>query len=120
MRALTGGSRIEEDLDDEGDWLMDFSGNYDGVDDENVDYDEVIAKTARMDANGSAKVALVAIDRSIGAWRALQISLPEKSDTVKPILIDLDGLRRSIESRFPRARDFIRPGLDESLSEFVS
>lgn len=120
MRALTGNNHAGDDVDDDEDDLsMDFLG-YDEIDDEDVDYDEVIAKTDRMDMNGSAKVALVAIDRSIGAWRVLQFSLPEKSDTIKPILIALDGLRRGVETRFPRARDFIRPGLDESLSDFVS
>jgi len=120
MRALSSSSHSEEDLDDEDDLSMDFLGNFDEADDEDIDYDEIIAKTDRMDSNGSAKVALVAIDRSIGAWRVLQFSLPEKSDTIKPILLELDGLRRGIETRFPRARDFIRPGLDESLSDFVS
>jgi len=34
--------------------------------------------------------------------------------------MELDRLRRLTETRFPRARDFIRPGLDEVLSDFVS
>ena len=119
VRALSGGSALSED-DDEADLSMDFLSGFDEVDDEDVDYDEVIARTARMDANGSAKVALIAIDRSIGAWRALQISLPEKSDTIKPMLIELDGVRSLAEARFPHARDFIRPGLDEALTDYVS
>ena len=83
-----------------------------------MDYDKVLAKTERMDANGSAKIALVAMDRSIAAWRALQISLPEKSETIKPMLVELSGLRSAVEERFPRARDFIRPGFDESFYRF--
>jgi len=79
-----------------------------------------MARTSVIDANGSAKIALVAIDRSMAAWSALQISLPEKSSAIKPMLIELEGLRRGIETRFPRARSFIRPGFDENLSEFVS
>jgi len=120
MRALTGGSGDDEDLVDEDDLSMDFLADYETADDEDVDYDEVMARTARMDANGSAKVALVAMDRSIAAWRSLQISLPEKSETIKPMLIELSGLRGSVEARFPRARDFIRPGLDEAFTDFVS
>ena len=119
MRAQSGGSQIDEDLDDEDDLPIDFL-NFENEDDEDVDYDEVIAQTARMDANGSAKVALVAIDRSLAAWRALQLSLPEKSETIKPMLIDLDALRSAVEARFPRARDFIRPGLDEAQTDFVN
>ncbi len=121
MRALSGSNRIdEEDLDDEDEVLsFDFTSPSE-EDDENVDYDAVIARASRMDSNGSAKIALVAMDRSAGAWRALQISLPEKAETIKPMLIELERLRRSTEARFPRARDFIRPGFDENLSEFVS
>jgi hypothetical protein len=120
LRALSGGNRVDEDLDDEDDLSMDFLADYDTADDEDVDYDEVMARSARMDANGSAKVALAAMDRSIAAWRSLQISLPEKSETIKPMLIELSGLRASVEGRFPRARDFIRPGLDEAFTNFVS
>ena len=122
MRALSGASQISEDPGDQedDDLSMDFLAGFDEVDDEDVDYDEVLAKTERMDANGSAKVALVAMDRSIAAWRALRISLPEKSETIKPLLIELSGLRAAVEGRFPRARDFIRPGFDENLSDSVS
>jgi hypothetical protein len=121
MRALSGGIEADEDedlIDD--DLSMDFLTDYEAADDEEVDYDEITARTERMDANGSAKVALVALDRSIAAWRSLQISLPDKSETIKPMLVELSGLRVSVESRFPRARDFIRPGLDEALTDFVS
>src|SRR5687768_10887527 len=89
-------------------------------DDEDVDYDAVLERSAEMDSHGSAKVALVAIARSTAAWRSLQISLPEKSDTIQPFLVELDQLRRSLEARFPRVHEFIRPGFDELISEFVS
>jgi hypothetical protein len=122
MRALSGGIEADEDEDfiDDDDLSMDFLTDYEAADDEEVDYDEIAARTERMDANGSAKVALVAMDRSIAAWRSLQISLPDKSETIKPMLVELSGLRVSVEARFPRARDFIRPGLDEAFTDFVS
>lgn len=123
MRALSGGIEVDEDDDpigDDDDLSMDFLTDYEAADDEDVDYDEIAARTERMDANGSAKVALVAMDRSIAAWRSLQISLPDKAETIKPMLVELSGLRVSVEARFPRARDFIRPGLDEALTNFVS
>jgi hypothetical protein len=122
LRALTGASETDEDEDviDDDDLSMDFLTDFETSDDEDVEYDEIMAKTSRMDANGSAKVALVAMDRSIAAWRSLQISLPDKSETIKPMLIELGGLRASVEARFPRARDFIRPGLDEAFTDFVS
>jgi hypothetical protein len=122
FRALTGSpeSRVEPPDEDDpfGADLFDMHGP--DEDEEEVDYDAVIARADRMDANGSAKVALIAMDRSISAWRALQISLPEKTESIMPMLIELERLRRATELTFPHARDFIRPGFDESTSEFVS
>ena len=69
------------------------------------------------DSDGSAKVALVAIDRSISAWRLMQMSLPERADSIIPLIFDLERLRQKIELRFPNARDFIRPGFDEVLGK---
>jgi hypothetical protein len=122
MRALSGAIEVDEneDLIDDDDLSMDFLTDYEAADDDEADFDEITARTERMDANGSAKVALVGLDRSIAAWRSLQISLPEKSETIKPMLVELSGLRVSVEARFPRARDFIRPGLDEAFTDFVS
>lgn len=120
MRALSGTSGIDEnEFEDEEVLSFDFIDNP-GEDDDDVDLDEVMARSSVIDANGSAKIALVAIDRSMAAWSSLQISLPESAEGVKPMLIELEGLRRGVEARFPRARDFIRPGFDENLSEFVS
>src|SRR5215510_2137073 len=65
------------------------------------------------DSNGSAKVALIAIDRSIAAWGRLSLLLPEKAGGIMPILSHLEALRRHTEQTFPQARDFIRPGFDE-------
>src|SRR5262249_53794163 len=70
------------------------------------------------DSNGSAKVALIAIDRSIAAWGRLSSLLPEKAGGIMPILSHLEALRRQTEQTFPHARDFIRPGFDE-MTEYV-
>ncbi len=70
------------------------------------------------DANGSVKVALIAMDRSIAAWGRLKTFLPEKTGDILPFLARLESLRRQTERAFPNARDFIRPGFDEA-SEFV-
>jgi hypothetical protein len=67
----------------------------------------------QRDSDGSAKVALIGIDRSIAAWRLIQLSLPGWCDTIVPLLIELERLRGRIEKSFPEARDFIRPGFDE-------
>jgi hypothetical protein len=67
------------------------------------------------DSDGSAKVALIGIDRSIAAWRMMQLSLPERAGSIVPLLLQLERLRRRLERGFPEAREFIRPGFDEVL-----
>lgn len=67
------------------------------------------------DSDGSAKVALVGIDRSISAWRLMQLAVPERSESIVPLLLQLERLRRRVEKEFPNARAFIRPGFDEVL-----
>lgn len=69
----------------------------------------------QKDSDGSAKVALIGIDRSISAWVALRDFLPERKDDLIDILVQLDRLRRQLESDFPQARAFVRPGFDETL-----
>lgn len=68
------------------------------------------------DSDGSVKVALIGIDRSIAAWRMMQLSLPQCADSIVPLILQLETLRTRLELEFPRARDFVRPGFDEVLS----
>lgn len=65
------------------------------------------------DADGSAKVALIAIDRSLAAWATLRDQLPDAEAGILQVLIHLDRLRRQIEAAFPQARGFHRPGFDD-------
>ena len=67
----------------------------------------------RDDANGSAKVALEAINRSICAWGRLLEHFPQQEEELLSILVHLQRLRLTTENAFPDARAFIRPGLDE-------
>jgi hypothetical protein len=67
------------------------------------------------DSDGSAKVALIGIDRSIAAWRLVQLSLPDRLDSIVPLILQLERLRKRVEKSFPEARDFVRPGFDELL-----
>ena len=69
------------------------------------------------DSDGSAKVALIGIDRSIAAWRMMQLSLPERADSIVPLILQLEVLRTRLEHAFPEARDFVRPGFDEILGQ---
>jgi hypothetical protein len=65
------------------------------------------------DSDGSAKVALIGIDRSIAAWRLMQLASPERAETIVTLILHLERLRTRLEHRFPAARDFVRPGFDE-------
>ncbi len=65
------------------------------------------------DSDGSAKVALIGIDRSISAWGKMLEFFPQKEDELLEILVTLEQLRRQIEAEFPEARSFVRPGFDE-------
>jgi hypothetical protein len=67
------------------------------------------------DSDGSAKVALIGIDRSIAAWRLMQLSLPERAGSIVTLILQLERLRRRLEKHFPDARGFVRPGFDEVL-----
>jgi len=82
--------------------------------------DEMFVEISGNHADGSAKIALIAIDRSLNAWHILQRALPDKTDSIVPMLVTLDRIRNATEVTFPRARDFMRPGFDETQSEFVS
>jgi hypothetical protein len=64
------------------------------------------------DSDGSAKVTLIAMDRSIGAWGTMREHFLEKTDSILDLLVLLDRLRRKTEQHFPEARSFVRPGFD--------
>lgn len=80
-------------------------------------FDEEETTDCPKDSDGSAKVALIGIDRSIAAWRLVQISLPERESSIVPLILQLERLRQRIEKTFPEAREFMRPGFDEVLGE---
>jgi hypothetical protein len=67
------------------------------------------------DSDGSAKVALIGIDRSIAAWRLMQLSLPERAQSVIPLILQLERLRNRVQGHFPYARSFVRAGFDDSI-----
>ncbi len=69
-------------------------------------------KDMPRDADGSAKVALIAIDRSVDAWIWLRDYLTESGDNILDILMVLGRLREAVEADFPKARAFVRPGFD--------
>lgn len=78
-----------------------------------LDEREEILEEFPKDSDGSAKVALIGIDRSIAAWGEVGSHLPMLKNDILNILVHLDRLRRNVEKAFPDARTFIRPGFDK-------
>lgn len=64
------------------------------------------------DADGSAKVALIGVDRSLEAWATLLAHFPEARDDILDFPAMLERIRRITEDTFPGARSFVRPGFD--------
>lgn len=66
----------------------------------------------QRDFDGSAKVALIAIDRSMEAWIKLMQHLPDIEDEIISLLALLQRIKLTTENEFPEAGKFIRPGFD--------
>jgi hypothetical protein len=67
----------------------------------------------RYDANGSAKVALLGIERSHAAWLDLVLEGRIADADAAPFIADLVWLGDVVERVFPHARAFVRPAFDE-------
>ncbi|MHC4743714.1 MAG: hypothetical protein ACYS8Z_17495 [Planctomycetota bacterium] len=78
-----------------------------------IDEDEEPPDEYPKDSDGSAKIALIAIDRSIAAWGKIYEHFDEDEDEILDMLVLLDRLRRKTESVFPNARKFHRAGFDD-------
>ncbi len=68
----------------------------------------------QKDSDGSAKVALLSIDRSIEAWVKLYSLLPASEDTALISLSLLEQLKRKTIEEFPQALNFKRAGFDDA------
>jgi hypothetical protein len=68
----------------------------------------------QSDANGSAKVARLAIAESRRAWEVLMEAGKASADGVPAAAVKmLDEIDRQLAERFPLAMEFVRPGFDE-------
>jgi hypothetical protein len=82
-----------------------------GLLDENGFEDKEPVADVQSYSNGTVKTALIAIERSIGSWRKLlELGGIEQA---RPLIELLEEIQKALEKRFPKARDFIRPGFDE-------
>jgi hypothetical protein len=66
-------------------------------------------------ASGSAKVALIGIERSLAAWGEMLNQFPEQESSILNLLVKLKRLLIQVETAFPNARAFIRPGFDMAV-----
>ena len=75
-------------------------------------YQMLSGKEESDDYNGSAKVALISIDRSIYSWKKLFVSCEPYLREMNHIVVVLEQLRGDVEKQFPDARAFQRPGFE--------
>jgi len=75
---------------------------------ESPDFDEF-----PKDSDGSAKVALIGMDRSMSAWKTLLTVFPGQEKQILNLVAMLEHIKNRVETQFPDARNFIRPGFDE-------
>jgi hypothetical protein len=65
------------------------------------------------DSDGSTKIALIGMDRSISAWGKILKYFSDQKKNIIDIITHLERLRKRTENEFPDARAFVRPGFDE-------
>ena len=65
------------------------------------------------DSDGSAKIALIAVQKSLEAWNSLLRNAEDKTDDIIPLLALLQKIENAAKKQFPNAQQFIRPGFDE-------
>lgn len=74
--------------------------------------DELFDDPIQTDSNGSAKAAVLGLEASLGAMEVMRSMFPEKTDDWLGLMAHLQRTIRAIETRFPNARKFMRPGFD--------
>lgn len=74
-----------------------------------LSYEDLI----QNDANGTAKVALIGIEKSIVAWGILYTQIPESEDYILKMLVLLETIKKDVLKEFPEVRSFLRPGFDD-------
>jgi hypothetical protein len=67
----------------------------------------------QKDSDGSAKIAIIAIERSMGAWIRMDELLPHSEDISLKALSLLSQLKQKALEEFPQAMNFKRPGFDD-------
>ena len=74
--------------------------------------DEEMKEISKYDMDGTAKIAVIGINRSINALNNLYNILPAFSKEISDLLILLGKILNLAEIEFPDHQKFIRPGFD--------
>ena len=88
-----------------------LSDRYDSEFDDDPSPAMFVEDSFQTDGNGSAKVALIAVERSMAAWQTVFELIPDE-DRILPLLALLQKIRRLGRAEFPDANKFRRPGFD--------
>lgn len=80
-----------------------------------MERDKVITSNDQSEdtAVGSAKVAFIGYQRSMGAWGSLIEYIPQAEDDILNLLVQLERVNKSIEFNYPNVHHFRRPGFDD-------
>jgi hypothetical protein len=65
------------------------------------------------DNRGSAKVAIIAVNRSMEALTALYSEMKDNEDDILKFLSQLSQIKKQLLATFPTAMEFRRPGFDD-------
>lgn len=74
-----------------------------------------LARLGLEDANGTGKVVLAAIERSMAAWLRLREILPQREGEILELLALLGRIQGGIHAALPGSKAFIRPGFDSPM-----
>ncbi len=76
------------------------------------EFDEEMKEISKYDMDGTAKIAIIGINRSIHALNNLYNILPEFSKEISELLVIIGKILNLAEIEFPDHSKFIRPGFD--------
>ena len=85
------------------------------IDRQEEDYDELVDDHGvpfPRDSDGSAKIAIIAIERSFAAWSLVRDRVEKEKKTAVRMMGMLLRMRSLADQYFPEARKFHRPGFD--------
>ena len=76
------------------------------------EFDEELKEISKYDMDGTAKIAIIGINRSKHALNNLYTILPEFSKEISELLVIIGKILNLAENEFPDHSKFIRPGFD--------